>query len=221
MPKIKICKNGPYLVSGNLPLNENIIEYDQEGIPLNTKKGKSFAKQKEYSLCRCGHSQNKPYCDGSHQIKNFNGAENPQAKTKYKDQAETITGPDLILKDTPRLCASAGFCHRAGGVWNLTKESNDPQAKKIAVEECHCCPSGRLVAVDKSTGQPIEPKLNPSIGISEGGPLCVKGGIPIESSDGTAYEIRNRVTLCRCGKSQNKPFCDGSHADLLSEKQKL
>ena len=54
--------------------------------------------------------------------------------------------------------------------------------------------------------------------------MWVKGGLRIESSDGTNYEIRNRVTLCRCGKSKNKPFCDSSHVfssfnDHLMEKE--
>ena len=39
-------------------------------------------------------------------------------------------------------------------------------------------------------------------------------GIQIESEDGTLYEVRNRVTLCRCGKSSNMPFCNGSHASI-------
>jgi CDGSH-type Zn-finger protein len=43
------------------------------------------------------------------------------------------------------------------------------------------------------------------------GPLWVKGGIPVEAADGFEYEKRNRVTLCRCGRSGHKPFCDGSH----------
>ena len=43
------------------------------------------------------------------------------------------------------------------------------------------------------------------------GPLWVRGGIPVIAADGFAYEVRNRVTLCRCGASANKPFCDGSH----------
>jgi len=33
----------------------------------------------------------------------------------------------------------------------------------------------------------------------------------VEASDGTTYEVRDRVTLCRCGHSSNKPFCDGTH----------
>jgi CDGSH-type Zn-finger protein len=42
----------------------------------------------------------------------------------------------------------------------------------------------------------------------------VKGGVQIKSSDGFVYEPRNRVTLCRCGQSGNKPFCDGTHISM-------
>jgi CDGSH-type Zn-finger protein len=82
------------------------------------------------------------------------------------------------------------------------------------------CPSGRLTLHDKKTGKEIEDKLSPSIAVIEdpplkcSGPLWVRGGITIESHDGKRYETRNRVTLCRCGASQNKPFCDGSHASI-------
>ena len=43
------------------------------------------------------------------------------------------------------------------------------------------------------------------------GPIWLRGRIPVVSADGFAYEVRNRVTLCRCGASKNKPFCDASH----------
>jgi CDGSH-type Zn-finger protein len=46
------------------------------------------------------------------------------------------------------------------------------------------------------------------------GPLWLQGGIPIVAADGFEYEVRNRVTLCRCGASKNKPFCDGTHATI-------
>jgi hypothetical protein len=93
------------------------------------------------------------------------------------------------------------------------------EAKKIAVQEVGDCPAGRLVLHDKS-GLAVEPEFEPSIGvvfdptINGIGPLWVRGGIPIEAADGYVYEIRNRVTLCRCGKSLNKPFCDGKHVDI-------
>ena len=82
------------------------------------------------------------------------------------------------------------------------------------------CPSGRLVVWDKATRQPYEPTFEPSLGLVQdpvagvSGPIWVRGGIAIESADGEAYEIRNRVTLCRCGASGNKPFCDGSHGTV-------
>ena len=68
---------------------------------------------------------------------------------------------------------------------------------------------------DKATGLPIEPELEPSLGLIEdtekkvSGPIWVRGGIPVVSAEGTTYEIRNRLTLCRCGRSANKSFCDG------------
>jgi len=79
------------------------------------------------------------------------------------------------------------------------------------------CPSGRLVAWERASGAPVEPSLPRSIGVTEqrsenvSGPLWLRGGIPVISADGFAYEVRNRMTLCRCGASANKPFCDGSH----------
>jgi iron-binding CDGSH zinc finger protein len=71
---------------------------------------------------------------------------------------------------------------------------------------------------DRASGKAIEPHLEPSIGLVQdtaqgiSGPVWVRGGIPVVAADGTTYEVRNRVTLCRCGASSNKPFCDGSHA---------
>lgn len=70
------------------------------------------------------------------------------------------------------------------------------------------------------TGESIEPKYEPAVVLIEdpgkgcSGPLWVRGGVQIVGADGFAYEVRNRVTLCRCGASQNKPFCDGSHASI-------
>lgn len=215
-PKIKIVKNGPYRVSGNVPMAKQIIDTDKDGYSVGWKKGESYPEKEEYSLCRCGRSCKKPYCDDTHKKIIFDGTEIARKK-KYIDRAEKTEGPELILTDVEDLCASARFCDRAGGTWKLTEESNVPQAKEIAIQEACDCPSGRLIAWDKRTGKAIEPKFEPSIGLVEdpqnnvSGPVWLRGGIPIESADGEQYEARNRVTLCRCGRSENKPFCDGTH----------
>lgn len=172
--------------------------------------------------------EKKPFCDGSHIDFDFDGTESADNK-KFDQQAEIYEGPELILKDAINFCSIGRFCHLDKGVWDLTETSDDPVAKELAIQEACNCPSGRLVIYDKKTGEKIEPKFEPSISITEdigaktSGPIWVKGGVSIESADGQKYEKRNRVTLCRCGKSKNKPFCDGTHLsiDFIDENMAL
>jgi CDGSH-type Zn-finger protein len=217
--KIKICKDGPYTVYGEIPLSEQILVPDEAGLSISWKEGKKYPLQEEYDLCRCGRSKNKPFCDGSHCDFPFDGTETA-TREPFETHAEPRTiGPQLILTDVPVYCAVARFCDRAGGAWDNTRASADPAAREIALQEVANCPAGRLVLHDKD-GNLIEPKFEPSIGLvidpveEVPGPIWVRGGIPIESSDGYIYEVRNRVTLCRCGQSNNKPFCDGRHIEL-------
>jgi CDGSH-type Zn-finger protein len=160
-----------------------------------------------------------PFCDGNHGSAGFDGSETASRKS-YAEQAEKIQGPGMDLLDVEALCAWARFCHPEGDTWHLTLESADPAKRKSAIRQAGNCPSGRLVACDKKTGEPIEPAYEPALSLLEdpqeksSGPIWVKGGVKIESEDGTIYETRNRVALCRCGQSGNKPFCDGSHLDM-------
>ena len=222
--KIKIVKNGPYIVSGGVPLYEQIIITDEAGHTKDLVDEKEFPLQDTYTLCRCGKSKNKPYCDGTHNDTNFDGTETASRKP-YIDKAEIFEGPQLRLTDVHEFCDHSRFCMRSGGIRNLIEKSDDPEAKQTAIEEAMICPSGRLVLWDKKTGKPFEKEFKPSIVLVRDeqkkcqGPLWVRGGILIESSDGTIYEARNRVTLCRCGKSENKPYCDGSH--WMNAEQKL
>jgi len=215
--KIEITKDGPYVVSGGLPLSEQWIVTNAEGDSLDYREGKKHPASPQYALCRCGQSGNKPFCDGSHQKVKFDGTETA-SREPYLKQSKTIAGPTLNLTDAESLCAFARFCDPKGRIWNLVKQSDDPEARRLTEFEAAYCPSGRLVVWDKKTGKAIEPKFEPSLGLIEdtekkvSGPIWVKGGIPVISADGKAYEVRNRVTLCRCGLSNNKPFCDGSHA---------
>jgi len=214
--RIRVSKNGPYIVSGGVPLIKKEIRNDSEGYCSSWHEVETYPLQEQYALCRCGHSKNKPFCDGTHAEIHFDGTETADDKP-YLDRAKKINGPSLSLTDAEHMCVHARFCMRAGGIWNLTRQSDNGEARDIAIEEAGNCPSGRLVVWDKKTGKALEPEFEKSIVVieypprSEHGPLWVRGGIPVESSEGYIYEIRNRVTLCRCGKSYNKPFCDGRH----------
>ncbi|MEN8614801.1 CDGSH iron-sulfur domain-containing protein [Dehalogenimonas sp. THU2] len=216
--RIRITRNGPYIVNGGPPLSEQVICRDPDGECHGWREGKVYQTPETYALCRCGGSKNKPFCDGSHFTNGFDGTETASRET-FAAQSQELVGPELTLAELPALCAHARFCQRAGDTWHLVERSDDPAARQTAIEEAGECPSGRIVLYDKA-GNVIEPDLPPSIGLIEGvpdgfsGPIWVRGGIPIESEDGFVYETRNRVTLCRCGHSKNKPFCDGTHVEI-------
>jgi CDGSH-type Zn-finger protein len=215
--KVRISKDGPYIVTGQLPLAKQTIGANAAGESVNWVEGHTYPAQAQYALCRCGHSASKPFCDGSHSKVGFDGTETA-SRESYRQQAKLLQGPTMSLTDAESLCAFARFCDPNGQVWNLVNQTDEPSAKKHFVKQTGECPSGRLVAWDNATGKSIEPKLEPSIGLIEdpvnecSGPVWLRGGIPVVGSDGFEYEVRNRVTLCRCGASQNKPFCDGTHA---------
>ena len=123
----------------------------------------------------------------------------------------------MTLSDAGDFCAFARFCDPVG---SLIRETDNPEARDLVIREANHCPAGRLVVHDKKTGKEVEDTLPPSIGVIEdpalgcSGLLWVRGGITIESDEGKPYEVRNRVTLCRCGSSDNMPFCNGSHASI-------
>lgn len=217
---ITITPDGPYLVYGNPPIHQEVIVPDEMGDSWVYRKGVSYvSKDTPIALCRCGASNNKPFCDGNHKKANWNPCETASKRPILED-AEEYDGPTMIMVDNEKYCAYARFCDPCGRVWNLVQEAESEVEKELVRHEVGHCPSGRLILFDKQKRQVFEPPFKPSIGLIEdpgikvSGPIWVKGGIRIESSDGSSYEIRNRVTLCRCGQSQNKPFCDGTHASM-------
>jgi len=216
--RITIIENGPYVVTGAIPLAVQTIVTDAEGKSLARGEGSSLDTPEVYSLCRCGHSAAKPFCDSSHQRVGFDGAETA-SRQPYQEQAGEEDGPAVVLTDAAALCAYARFCDVAGTIWRLVRRS-DAESVSLAINQGTRCPSGRLVVWDRATREPFEPDLEPSIGLVEdpavgvSGPLWVRGGIPVVAADGSEYELRNRMTLCRCGASKNKPFCDGTHAAI-------
>jgi CDGSH-type Zn-finger protein len=218
---ILITKNGPYLVSGQVPLNEQAIsvapegntwDYADTGVTIPPSGG-------SYALCRCGRSANKPFCDGTHVKTGFDGTETANRRP-FAETAEHADGPALDLADDRALCAFARICDGYGRVWNTVQESHNAEKAEIVAHQGSFCPSGRLVVTPHGGGEPIELAFDPSIVLLEdpqqrvSGPIWARGGITLESADGFVYERRNRVTLCRCGQSTNKPFCDGTHAHV-------
>ncbi|HWS30327.1 MAG TPA: CDGSH iron-sulfur domain-containing protein [Clostridia bacterium] len=212
-PRIKVVKDGPYRVTGGVPISEKIIMPHGEGYVM--QEGKELQQAEEYSLCRCGKSKNAPFCDGTHRAEHFDGTESA-SRQSYMQRARKLSGPDLDLYDDNR-CAYARFCHREGGsVWSLTQRSNDPENKAEAIIAAQECPTGRLVAMEKN-GTAHEIDCAPSIEVvqdSEENVSCglfVKGGVELEAADGFLYERRMRYALCRCGRSRTKPMCDAMH----------
>lgn len=212
--KIKVVEKGPYIVTGNIPLGEKIIVPKGESVEFT--EGRELIQNEEYALCRCGKSQNPPFCDGAHERTQFIGTETA-SKEKYVDRAVIEEGISIDLYDDER-CAFARFCHSENGIptWNLMDYADDEIIKNEVIRTASNCPAGRLTAAEKN-GEMIEPAFEPAIEIIQdpsrgaSGGIYVKGGVPLESTEGTLYETRNRYVLCRCGKSHNKPFCDAAH----------
>lgn len=213
--RITVTNNGPYLVEGGVPLIRAEIEVNAEGEAVAWRETGRVEAGESYALCRCGQSASKPFCDYTHVAVGFDGTETAGHRS-FAEMSANIKGSGLDLHDARTLCAEARFCDRAGGLWNLVNRCDDPATRALAIEEAQLCPSGRYVACDPG-GAPLEPEFEPSIVLVEdpqlgvSGPIFVRGGIEVVDADGEPYEVRNRVTLCRCGESKNKPFCDGSH----------
>lgn len=216
--KIKVTHQGPYEVSGLKHVSKESIVPNEEGASWEyAPEGEEENGEEPMALCRCGHSKHAPFCDGSHEKANWDGEETASFEP-IKAGAEVFPGPNLTLFDNQAYCAYARFCDAKGRIWNLVEEGT-PETDRLAIREAFHCPAGRLM-IYQNDGTALEPDLEPEISALEdpkigcSGPLWVKGGIQVESEDGRDYELRNRQTLCRCGQSANKPFCDGSHASI-------
>ena len=217
--RITLTKDGPYLITGSVPVEKAVIGTNADGESWEWGEGEAFEAGATYALCRCGQTSNAPFCDGSHVTVGFDGTETA-SREPYDAQKRVLHGPGLTLEDAQVFCAGARFCDAVQDVWTAIRRTDDPGTRDRIIGQVARCPSGRLVAVDKLTGEPIEPELQPSINVVEdpaagcSGPLWVRGGVEVQSQGGEAYEVRNRVTLCRCGQSGNKPFCDGTHVTV-------
>lgn len=193
---IKPSKDGPYIVTGLKSLNNS--------------KGKVESKE-TIALCRCGKSSNKPFCDGTHVKVNFSSEKSAE---RTADKQDEYVGTDITIQDNRGICAHSGFCTDGlPSVFKLKVEPwIDPNSgtKEEIGDIISKCPSGALsLLVNKTEGNPDNNA--PTIFIAKNGPYVVKGGPSLEVEDMGIRATNDHFTLCRCGGSKNKPFCDGTH----------
>ena len=196
-PVISCSKNGPMIVKGL----ENFI--DSDGQRLETKAA--------MGLCRCGASKNKPWCDGTHKDIGFS---DELSADRTEDKATRYEGREVIIVNNPLLCSVAEYCHRElESVFNM---HNDPWINpdgdtleniRAVIEKC---PSGALSYLINGQPQPVS-DCEATITIEKNGPLRITGGIELKDTNWGQGASQEHYTLCRCGASKNKPFCDGSH----------
>jgi CDGSH-type Zn-finger protein len=210
-PRIVIERDGPYRVTGRAPVRPAEVVRSPEREPVDVATGDPIPTGSSFALCRCGRSRNKPFCDDSHLTAGVDGTEVAD-RTPVAQRAFVLEGEGVVVRDVVPLCAKAGFCtNRRTDVWELVPETGDPEARAQMEGMIGRCPSGRLSFAPDAAAPPTEPAFAPEILVERDGPLWIRGGVTLVSADGETYEVRNRMTLCRCGGSGNKPFCDGTH----------
>ena len=205
--RIQVAKNGPYLVTNARNL------YDWLGQPLPVRP--------QMALCRCGGSRIKPFCDGTHASIGFTDAKDPN---RVPDRLDTYVGQQVTILDNRGTCQHSGFCtDRLATVFRLGKEPFvTPSGGRMdeIIRAVRDCPSGALsYAIDGVEARDevdYHAKRQPMIEVSKDGPYRITGAIPLVDAEGADVArnegaSREHYALCRCGHSQNKPFCSGMH----------
>ena len=206
-PVVMTAKNGPYLVT-NVPV-------------LRTPLGERLTVPPQVALCRCGASAMKPFCDGTHATSGFTDDKDPN---RVPDRRDTYPGQQVMIFDNRGICQHAGLCtDRLPTAFRTDKEPFVAPSGARMDELIHAvrdCPSGALsLAFDGEEARTLADwhgQRERAIEITQDGPYRVTGGVRLIDATGTdvpraAGSSREHYALCRCGHSQNKPFCSGMH----------
>jgi CDGSH-type Zn-finger protein len=195
-PSITPTPDGPYLVK------------DLED--LANRKGPIEAKP-VMALCRCGGSSNKPFCDGTHAKNGFSSA---QLEGRVEDRRDDYEGEEVVVHDNRGICAHAGRCTDGlPTVFRLKQEpwiDPDGAGRDEIIATVRKCPSGALSYSVAGT-EHRDREGEPAIFVSPNGPYVVSGGPQLLDTARGEGASTEHFTLCRCGGSKNKPFCDGTH----------
>jgi CDGSH-type Zn-finger protein len=217
-PKILPLPNGPYYLLNDM--KPKIVEN------LQNSKGELLCTVSGVALCRCGASKNKPFCDGTHGTIGFSsenkvgesvGSTGGEEKKAIKDKRKDYVGKKITVHDNRRICSHAVECvNNLLSVFKLNSRPwIDPDAAEVKgiVDTIRKCPSGALSYSIDGIEYRDQNDRNPMVTVSKDGPYVITGGVEligdnIQFGDGASKE---HYTLCRCGASNNKPFCDGMH----------
>lgn len=217
-PKILPLPNGPYYLINDMEpkVVENLKNF--KGEPLSTTVG--------IALCRCGKSNRKPFCDGTHSIigfssQNVNLNENDTNKLTIKNKRRDYVGKEITIHDNRKICSHAKECvNNLPSVFKLGSKpwiDSDGSKMQDIINTVRKCPSGALsYSIDGIEYRDPKEQRDPILTVLKNGPYYITGGIDligenIEFGEGASKE---HYTLCRCGTSENKPFCDGTHTTI-------
>jgi CDGSH-type Zn-finger protein len=196
-PSISSVHNGPLRVT-------NVDD-------LKDHKGNTIETRKVFILCRCGGSARKPFCDGAHSKMDWVDEKSPD---RVPNMMDNYVGEVLEVHDNRGVCSHRGNCtDNAPKVFLMNTEpwidpaGDDPDHTAGVIETC---PSGAL-SYTKDGVLHKDLEREPSITVVKDGPYDVVGGIHFTDDEGDEAESKEHFTLCRCGRSQNKPFCNGQH----------
>ena len=217
-PKILPLPNGPYYLINDM--EPKVVEN------LKNFKGESLSTTVGIALCRCGKSNRKPFCDGTHSIigfssQNVNLNENDTNKLTIKNKRRDYVGKEITIHDNRKICSHAKECvNNLPSVFKLRSKpwiDSDGSKMQDIINTVRKCPSGALsYSIDGIEYRDPKEQRDPILTVLKNGPYYITGGIDligenIEFGEGASKE---HYTLCRCGASENKPFCDGTHITI-------
>jgi CDGSH-type Zn-finger protein len=223
-PKISPLPNGPYYLLNDLELKvvENL--QNSKGGPLSTVLG--------VALCRCGASKNKPFCDGTHATVGFSSEnkipvnDNNGSADMVRDRRKSYVGRGITIYDNRRICSHAAECvNNLSSVFKLNSRpwiNPDSAGTDKIINTIRKCPSGALSYSINGIEHRDPIEREPMVTVSKNGPYLITGGIDLigENIKWGEGASREHYTLCRCGASNNKPFCDGTHKTINFEDDK-
>lgn len=123
---------------------------------------------------------------------------------------------EVKVRWEPAKCIHSGICFK--GLPKVFDPRRKPwvimeNADSAAImKQVTACPSGALsYTLESEDSQIKEVEVERIVEVSPNGPLLVYGNIQIKMNNGTENRQSKVTAFCRCGQSQNKPFCDGAH----------